>query len=452
MKCKISNFLNLFFNSLYLPLFISVATIITWNFNLLWLIIIINSIFIIGVVKFDSNRLIGILIVFSIMTGFKKDLYDSKSMMSIISYVTLSISVIYLFFDFFKQRKVIYFKNIVVYSFGAFIISTLISLINTPVLGISLFDIMLFVLMFIIMLYIFSTTTYTQENKEYLVHLMIFISFIIIGQMILKYYEIFDPNDPFLVIKRKSLILHWAIGNRYSSLLSISLLSSFYFYINNENIKKKIMYGIVITIIALAILICLSRGAILGLGCASILLFPSIIYYSRNKFKSVIHLMILFSLSSVIVLLLYNSSGVFKELFQVLLKTDYTDGNGRAPLIDLAWNQFKDNIFIGNGFNTSEYYINTVLNSNLKNYHNFILQLLAEQGILGLLTFSLFLISIGITCFKKDVLMTLFLCITIYMAAHGMVDTTFHAVILLIVYIPFLGFILTASKSDVEIL
>lgn len=439
--------INKFVNTIYFPILIAIFNVISWKIDSFILLTFINLLAVGLMFIFNGNKLNIIMIMFSYLSGNRYENMDFKSVSSILSYICIISTVIICIVYIIKDWKKIKFKNIIIITFSLYLLSGVISLINSPSILISLMRVGILLGSLLAMIYIYSVVDYTKENKDYIMKILIIISFAIISQMTLVYFELYNPEDPFYIIRRKGLKLGWAIGNRYSSILSLSLISTFYFYITREDVKRKLLSCMIMIIQALAILICLSRGAILGMGVAAIPLAISIFIYSKNKKIELISILGVIALTTITIVLLNNIT-IFEEMFETLLNLDYSDDRGRDPLTELALNQFKLNWFIGNGIGTSKYYITEVLNSTLVHYHNFILQILAEQGIVGITTFGLFGVAIIKTCFKKDACCAIVFCMLMYMMAHGLVDTTFHSPTIIPIFIMIVGFLATSKKES----
>lgn len=170
------------------------------------------------------------------------------------------------------------------------------------------------------------------------------------------------------------------------------LLSLKYFTKNKEN--KKILEALALFVVII-LLLTFSRGAWLVLLLSSIL--GAIVFYQKNILKFLIPFF---------VVLLF----IFPLLFyMVSLQTEYSIGIGsnqsRLLLTEIAVKEFKANPLIGKG--TGEY-LNSV-SSNIRfrakhgdpvDSHGFIQKIMLENGALGLLTFTFFVLAIYSTLLK----------------------------------------------------
>ncbi len=444
------NKITKFINSTYFLIIIGLINVISWKFDSFFLLTFFNLLAVLALYYFKGNKLLILLLFFSYLSGTRYTDMDFLSTEFILSYICLALTFIILIIDIVKIRKKLKLKNIIIICFAVYTLSGIISFINTPTLPISFMRIGILLGLLFLIIYLYSIVEYNDSNKKYILKIMIIISFCIISQMGLVYFELYDSENPFTIIKRKGLILGWAIGNRYSSILSLSLISTFYFYMTSDLLRKKILSCLIMIIQALAILICLSRGAILGMGLAAIPLAFYVFFYSKNKIKEIVAVVCVIGITLLSINLLSNIE-VFKEMFDLLKNLDYSNDSGRGPLSDLAISQFKENWFIGSGIGSSRYYITTILNADLVHYHNFIYQLLAEQGIVGIITFLLFLISILLVCIKKDVYRGIIVCMVVYMMGHGLVDTTFHSPSILPLFMILIVFLATSQKKEILI-
>ncbi len=439
---KLNKTFEKFFNSIYLLLVISIFSILSWSYSNPSIILITNSILVFGIIKYKVNPMIIIMLGFSILASMNKfEAQEVFTLSNIVGLILIVIAIIALIYDFIKNREKVKPKNIVIYSFAAFLLTAVIAMIKAPDVIYSLSYFAQYTGVFLIMCYVFCTTKYTKENINYLVQILIFVSFIIMAEMTICYFRLYDPTDPFAIIERKGLQLGWAIGNTYSAILAMSLLATGYYYINNSSFKIKLFSVGIIFAQFLAIAICLSRGAILGLALAAPVMVILIFYFSNNKKKELLYLISLLSLVLILFGLLYNIE-VFKNLIDNVLLDDYTNDNGRWPIYDLAIIKFKDSWFIGNGMHSSHYYLLEDINKLNYHYHNYILQAMADQGILGLITFLSFVATTIYCCFKKDSFKLIGIAMTFYMLGHGFVDATFNAPRIMLIYMTCIGFII----------
>lgn len=424
-----------FLNSIYLPIFISILTILSWKIDLLFLVGLISSITLLLTIILKTNTLNILIIIFSFFSGAKHENTNFFSLLAILTYIIGLIAIILLIREMIANK--IKIKNILLYALFAWLASMVISLINTVSYTLTFSSILTLSGMIFIFIYMINRTKYTEENKKHIAKIMICISFIIISQMILRYFELYNPEDPFYIIKRKGLDLGWTISNRYACYLVFSVITTMYLYITS--IKTKLVYGLIVIIQLLAILITLARGAYLGIAFFSIPLVFIVFYYSKNKKREIIYLTI-FASVGIGALLVLTQLEVFEQFLEHFINIDYSNTSGREPLYEVGQNVFKENWLIGAGAGTSRYFISTVLGRTELNYHNIFLQALADQGIIGLITFVSVIVTSLIISFKKDLYKSLMICIILYLIGHGLVDTTFYSYSILPFFILLIGF------------
>ncbi len=436
--------INWFINSIYLPIFLGVLTVISWKLDIFFLSAFFASISLLLTILLKANVMNLLMIMFVFFAGAKHDDTNFFSFIAIITYIVLLITIILLVRDLIINK--IKYKNIFLYALFAWLASMLITLVSTVSVGLTLSSIGAVTGCIFLFIYISSRAEYTEDNIKYVCKIMIIITFVLFTQIIFRYFEKYDPNNPFEIIRWKGLELGWAISNRYVCYIVFAFITTMYMYIKST--KTKILYGFVIISQLLVILFTLARGAYLGIACFAIPLVIIVFLYTDSKKRELIYLGS-FILVGIISLLVLSQLPVFEQLLDYFVNIDYSNNSNRDPLYEVGINVFKDNWFIGAGAGTSRFFIE-LINRTEKNYHNIFLQALADQGIVGLLTFLSVIITSIVMCFKKDLFKSLMLCMIIYLTAHGIVDTTFYSYALLPYFIVLIALALSDTKQIKE--
>jgi O-antigen ligase len=150
---------------------------------------------------------------------------------------------------------------------------------------------------------------------------------------------------------------------------------------------------------------------------------------------------------------------------------NHWDGSGRIPLWLCAWNMFLDSPLIGQGPHTFvDFYQAYIQNITLPSWifvdtriipwpHNLYLEVLSEQGIIGLSAFSFLLISATIATLKLRKAVSDDVRIFSYAVFAGLVsfctaalvELTFlrqWVVVMMFIFLGIIGFLLNISKNE----
>ncbi|MBL7086445.1 MAG: O-antigen ligase family protein [Candidatus Cloacimonetes bacterium] len=184
--------------------------------------------------------------------------------------------------------------------------------------------------------------------------------------------------------------------NSLGMFLMISLpIFTYFFLTSNTKFEKGINFTFILLIIILAIFT-FSRAAWLGM----LVFIMCILYYIKK---------ILFKftfISSIILLIMLFSSPFMMELLR-LSEDPFTY---RDRIWQIGLENFSDSKIIGKGFGTTQQIMSNkfvlkrfdVSEYHLgKHFHNIYVEILCETGLIGLLLFALFLISISYKFIKK---------------------------------------------------
>ncbi len=261
------------------------------------------------------------------------------------------------------------------------------------------------VLIFLFLFIFFSILTYLllREKKEYLKSIFKFLSIsILLNSLVIMIYNL-SNYDGFELIKFKGIM----------NVLSLLTIMNFFFY------RSKLNYLSLIFLLP-NIYMTGSSASVLGLGGASLLCF--IFFMLRNFFKKrflKLSFPIIF-ISLITPLLIYFS----KQLPQNFDDTSIQNFEHKIPvnIIDIhrqfIWGfsieKFKDKVFFGYGPDTSNFIEGSQIQIGLKNDihytgdmnfipshpHNFIIELLLETGMIGLIFFIFSIIILNLRILK----------------------------------------------------
>lgn len=306
------------------------------------------------------------------------------------------------------------------------ILILLVLLISKRIHKIKIFNYDLIYLLFIIICTVgICFTFYNNLSIRYVAGLaIIYISYTLLKKLLenIKYEKMIDIiNKVGLVFSIISLIYYFIglislnfsyLGNNISSFgvlidrssprlitfassdpnISCVLLSIFMFF-SFKDIKK---YKFTFILNMICIFLTLSRGAIIAVIIGLIINY--LFKKASKKEKNMIKTILIFVLMTIILIIL-NKYGLLEMIFNRFDSSISTGGSGRVELWTKAIDQFYRNPIFGVGINNLQIYIgNTYV-------HNTYLQVLAETGVVGFLTYILFLSNIGklsINAYKKS--------------------------------------------------
>lgn len=158
--------------------------------------------------------------------------------------------------------------------------------------------------------------------------------------------------------------------NVFGFMMAIGFASSFYLWIRT----KKNLHLIIMAFLGLNVFLSMSRGALAFLG---IFLVVFLVLRAKRKLLTLI--------STALILIILSIPLLRIEFIQKnILRVDNAD-TGRGQLREFGWEYFIDhNILMGNGQDA----LNAIMDElALDSFHNLYIELLATQGIMGLLAF-----------------------------------------------------------------
>lgn len=270
---------------------------------------------------------------------------------------------------------------------AAMYVSVLIALNKNTALGYSI--------RFSMYLFIFYCITYNVRNKKYLTAL---INTLIITNLLISiitiYQTFFSISKGIFTTNTNTIFSTLENRNNLGAYLILSIFIVFSSIINSKNIRLKIFYSIVFIIQIASIISCQSRNALIAMVIGAFIM--TLIYNKRYLIFSVILPIVLFIIP--------------ESRLRLLQIFDSTQNNSRIKLWETTLYMIKEHPILGIGFeNYSLFYIEYIEKyPNLKVWyeyiayhpHNAFLKFQAELGILGTITFILFLLSMFILLYK----------------------------------------------------
>lgn len=309
-----------------------------------------------------------------------------------------------------------------IYSLLILLFVMLISIMNSPVKGVSLGYCVYFCFNIIVALMIICSVDLTEENKDKVIFSVLVIIWTIAIEVLFKFISIRD-HKIWDIINGKELHLEWAMSNHYIVIINIGVILAFYSYIKAEIVYKKVfsLLSIFIGLILNVLVVC--RGAYLGFVPILPLMIIAYVYYTKN-WKREIPYLVCSTLTIATCVAICLKTNVLDEVVKQLLNKG-TNSTGRFDIYKYALEKFKENYLLGTGAGSSRYFLQKILGLEVYNYHNSFIQIASTCGIIGLIAFLLYL---GVVLFRiKGLNMFNFfvLIVFVYFFTHGLVDTLF---------------------------
>lgn len=429
-------FIKFFSYDLYIALLFLVA-IVNWKFKLVWMIFVVCLLFILIIYFFriSKEKLIPVAISAIISLRLEKVDYIFPIIVGFIIVLFL------LIYDLIRKKPI--FNNGILTGFILVFISQVFSLINTPVLKTSLEGVFMWAFYILLFLYILNLD-FKDDNKNYgryfLSKIFVFLSIAIFIEIILYYLEYGIGQNIISFYASDSIDFGWATTNEVAMIYILILPILLYYYTFDQ---KKYYLLLIVAIDVLMLHLMLSRGAYL----AMILLVIPLILKTLHDVKHKTNFVITIIYSSIIILIgliiVAIPLGYVKEFFDFLSKKGLTIEE-RQLISRIGFNVFQRNPLFGGGANSSSFYLSIAIDKNY--YDNFIIQTLAETGIIGFVSFGYLLIQAFRYALMKNKFNSYILIILIALAIQGLIETTFYNIIVMIL----LAIILPLLATDEE--
>ena len=239
--------------------------------------------------------------------------------------------------------------------------------------------------------------------------------------------EKFSDPDPeaFLILKSIGHVNHSAI---YIFLIFLTAL----LFISNKNKNRSINISIsIICILALAI--AGSRSTAYMIPLVSVLIFSYLIYKKEVSFKLSLTLSILFCVVFFTYLYITVAFTADERIYDQMSK-GVQGGEFRFLIFESAFKTWQDNIFFGIGSGNFKsidltHFFPQSAKAHVSHAHNTFLTFLTEKGIIALLAYLVFQLSLFakfIKNFRQNSIVFLALLILVFQNVISLVNTTFH--------------------------
>ncbi|QVK17113.1 O-antigen ligase family protein [Mycoplasmatota bacterium] len=408
-------------------LFLMIVTLNCWFYktdDYKYAFIVYCLIFLYLMIKQKSISYFVVVCIFSIMSlqndsAFKID----YSLVIILFFYVLLVNIKNKYFAMGKL-----FIPLVVY-----FLYQLLSLLWTPVKSFGIYGLMAVIEGYAI--YYIITNGRFKVKKHHLLDISKIATFIMLtlSAEIFYNYHIYGFEK---VIHSKNLVdLGFSYSNFIAVIFVLLIPIALYKYLDKKHYY--IGYFLLDLLNIFGLLLTLSRGAILGFAF-SLLLF--ILLLVRKRF-----LLRFGTIIAGICIIIYKNER-FNLYFNLVkdkyLTKEFVNDNGRFSLYELGWNRFLENKWFGDGIKSSKYMINHYLGTTSGHYHNFIIQIGATLGIVGLILFLIVVLRWLRVLFKpRD---TFVLCSTISIIgalSHQQVDVSFDYFYFGLIFYSILGIV-----------
>ena len=237
-------------------------------------------------------------------------------------------------------------------------------------------------------------------------------------------------------IKAKQIGLYWAVSNHWIMFTNVGLIMMIYYAISANKIWLKIFAGCTITVAIALVILTRSRGGLFGLIISTVVLgYVGICRLKPSNVRMITKFIYVGIAVSFVAIFAYKMGDIAfeEEMFDGIL-----DPNGRDVIYAGGIKVFGDNWLLGTGAGTSKYSIMEILEKDviiLINYHNSFIQMGATCGIIGLVSFLVYILGCILRVYKRNMLMASFVgAVLAFGLVYGFFDTFFPSGEVMIVF------------------
>ena len=229
--------------------------------------------------------------------------------------------------------------------------------------------------------FVFSLSYYTIKNKF---QLRSIIMGIIIWGVLLSILELkvvielggFTTGIVGLFLKKNLLTLGWGRSNYLAAFFVIIIPITIGYLLYTSSKVQKLLMTLALLIMSFAVMLTLSRGGILALLLALVILFSKVL-----KAKTFIPILSVLLLVAIVVLINPLTYVLFERISSVETSSSYFS---RINFYTDVWNAFLNHPITGVGLGNLSFYATFVLPaSGSPSAHNIVLGALGETGIIG---------------------------------------------------------------------
>lgn len=278
-------------------------------------------------------------------------------------------------------KKYFFIKNNCYIISALFFLSALISSFISPIgiIDIRVVKLFLFISYFIVI----SSYKYNEHNVIVIFNSIIYLSIILCFLIILSYIYNYPHQSSEFYLGRYSIGITglYKNPNYLTSFMNVGLFLMLYklFYIK-INKHRKLLILLFAVLFLISFYLTGTRASFVTLLISLSLLFAKNIYSKRRIYKGVIPILFL------IVIIIFFSSSVESLIDLFLGNRSLLEDSGRSISWALAINQILDRPILGSGLFA---WSNLYNSSTLEYLHNIFLELILNQGLIGLLLFMM---------------------------------------------------------------
>lgn len=424
---KLANFLNKFYSSDLYIITLFIIAIINWKFKLIWLVVITYSIFIFLIYFFKLTKLKLLPIAISLIIAIRYDLINNYFLPLLIVASILSIVFI---INFIRKRPKI--NNGIFLGMLFILFSMIFSLVNTPVLTDSMKAIGLWSFYTILYLYLLNLDDIIENKKTarfYLAKVFVYLSLAVFIEVVIYYLEYGLGENIIRFYGSNDVHFGWANTTTVATLYLLIMPILLYYY----TLDQKKYYLLLIVGLNLAILhLMLSRGAYLAMIILGLPLLLKIVSDVKHKTNFIITLIYLTIIALLIILLVAIPTGYIKEFFDFLSSKGLSIEDIEL-MSRIGFRVFQRYPLLGAGANSANYYISIAIDNRF--YDNFVIETLANMGLVGLISFGYYLYQIVRYCIKKNKYNSYVLIVVIAIIIQGLMETTFYNPLVMIILV-----------------
>jgi putative inorganic carbon (hco3(-)) transporter len=391
-------------SSSYMAIFILTTVVF------LGIFVILNS-------NINTKQILLVMAIIDMDLLIDYHMFSNDDLLSSVSGIPISITIVslvilYIFWlidIIMKRAKTIeFFPKISLLIFG-YILSHILSMLNSPNIWMSIFSISFLIQMFLLTFYIVNSIE-TEEDIHYIINIfivcltiqssVILLEFLVQAQF--SFTQGFESGHTFSYFHGgKTIYLFRPVGTgndpndagAHIAILILIVISSFFY---TQNYFKKILLVIILLMSTAALILTFSRGAWLS-GVVGLVIFFFVAL--RHRWINVKRMVVAALLVSIVL-------GMLSVPITVrLTQDDKGSAYSRIPLMKLAFEMVQNHPFIGVGINNFGIVLPQYLSSEIRGewlyiVHNQYLLTFSETGLIGLVFFLLILGSVFFTCLR----------------------------------------------------
>lgn len=418
---KIKEFLE---SKLFIVL-IGILTLGCFGINSIYFTVILFCLLLSTLLLFNAKLYSVVSMASLIIAGFRKVDFSFKDVGLYFAIVVVAATIGLLMYKIIKNKKITFtrFKKCsIVYTTLLLGLTMIISIINSPVKLTTLALTGLWLANIAIILIMAYGVPNDEKTKHSIAFSFVVLLYVIFIQTIICsaiYIHDRSYND---LIGIKDFTLGWALSNHAVIPVNIGVVFSCYLFFKSDKLSYKIFYVVSALIGVFINCFVACRGGMLGLAVCGILVLSFAFIYYKKYWKIILASLLGAIVLVVLALVILRNTSFVSTLLSHFKDIGVTDG-GRSNHYDIVFSLFKDNWFIGTGWGSSHYYLVTLKDWDIYNYHCWFLQILGPCGILGLVAFIIYLIDIFRVKNYKDPFTLFVFIVMAYALVHGFVDT-----------------------------